>query len=144
MRTLAFSAVALALYGAAAASAAPKPPNPCSVITASDAASVLKGSPAATKPKTTASGRTCTYTVKHMSLEIETRSVSSASVFQTTAQSLPAPVFAVSGIRDAYSADGGKELALWKKGTEVIVKFVGLNPVVQVQATLASQAYANL
>ena len=148
MRAFALSVTVTVLATAgvvsACADAAAAPPNPCTVITSADAASVLKATPASAKPKTTATGRTCTYAVKHTSLVIETRTVASASAFAASTRALRSPVFAVAGISNAYSADSGKELALWKNGTEVIVEFVGVNPVVQVQATLASEAFASL
>jgi len=144
MRFLALAIVALAACAPAAASVNAEPPNPCTVVSLSAAAAVLKAAPAPSKPKTTTGGRTCTYTVKRMSLTVETRSVATAAAFASDVQRLRAPVYPFEGITDAYSADSGKELALWKNGTEVIVNFRGLNPVVEAQSTLASAVFASL
>ena len=119
-------------------------PNPCVVLTVKDAASVLTSTPAQARPDRTGDGESCLYSVKHMSLQIETRPLASAAAFLKTIRLLKGVVLPVAGLNDTYSAAEGKELLLWHNGVEATILFTGVDPVFATQQTLASTALGRL
>lgn len=138
---LALAVVALALAPASSAAS----PNPCTLVTAADAAKVLGGKVAAGKAQTAGLYRQCTYKSGRRTLTVETRAIGSKALFAKSAKANPGPVFPVPGVGDAaYSAAGGAALLVWKQGTEITFLFVGVSPVVQSQTDLANSALKHL
>jgi len=136
--TLALCASAVVVSAAPAARAAQ--PNPCVLITVKDATPVFGATPA--KPVSASSGtvRSCTYVVKSEKMTVQTRPLATRAAFVASTKTLKGLVLPIETLKDAYSTNGGKEMLLWKGGTEITVTFAGLNPVFATQATLASTA----
>lgn len=138
------AAIALALSVVAALATASvsraEPPDPCALVTPKDAVPVFSATPPAGKRATMGAIRSCTYTVKHKTLTVETRALASVSAFVASTKNGHGLVLPIAGMTDAYSADGGTEMLLWKKGVEITVSFGGLNPVFAVQQSLANAA----
>ncbi|HEX4519149.1 MAG TPA: hypothetical protein VH063_06165 [Gaiellaceae bacterium] len=132
------------LVGAAAASASAAPADPCVLITTSDAATALGATPPKAKSKTAGAVRSCTYTVKKKTMTVQTRKFSSQAAFDKSAKATKGIVFPIQGVgADAWSANG-KVLLVWKNGTEITMTFVGVEPFVATQQSLAKTALGRL
>jgi hypothetical protein len=143
MRALLAAAV-FCTFGVATSSAAAGPPDPCVLITTSDAATALGGTPARAKTKIVGLVRSCTYTVKKKAMTVQTRKFASQSAFDKSAKATKGIVFPIQGIgADAWSANGTL-LLVWKNGTEITMTFVGVEPFVATQQSLAKTALGRL
>ncbi len=137
-------AVVFCLCGVAAASAVAEPPDPCVLITTSDAATALGGTPPKARAKTVGSYRSCTYAVKKKTMTVQTRKLSSQSAFDKSARANKGIVVPIQGIgADAWSANGTL-LLVWKNGTEITMTFAGVEPFVATQQSLAKTALGRL
>ena len=129
---------------ASTASASSEPPDPCALITTTDASKVFGSTPP--KPKTKAAGaaRSCIYVIKKKAMTIETTRVATQSAFDTAAKKtgLAIPIHGAGA--DAWSVSEGKALLLWKNGVQVSFSFVGLSPFVATQQSLAKTAVGRL
>lgn len=144
MRSLPLAAaVAGALAVALAPAAAAEPPDPCSLVSASQATPVFGATPTRTKT-TGVTTRSCTYSVKRVSMTLETRTLRSASAFVNATKATKGLVLPIATLANAFSAENGHEMLLWKNGVEVTITFVGVDPVFATQATLASDAFHGL
>jgi hypothetical protein len=137
-------AIVIAAFGIAAGTAsAAKPPDPCVLVTTSDASTVFNTTPP--KPKTKPIGVTlaCTYVVKKKTMTVATSRVATQSAFDKAAKKLGF-AFPISGVgADAWSIEG-KTLLVWKNGVQISIAFVGISPVVATQQSLAKSAVGRL
>jgi hypothetical protein len=78
--------------------------------------------------------------VKSEKMTVQTRPLGSRTAFVSSTKALKGLVLPIAALKDAYSADAGKEMLLWKGGIEITVTFAGVNPVFATQATIASTA----
>jgi hypothetical protein len=132
--------VALALAPVSSGAAA----NPCKLVTQNDAAKALGGKAGKGKLQTLGLYRSCTYVAGRRTLTVQTRQIDKTT-FTKSAKANPKPVIEIPGIGDAaYSAGGGVALLVWKGGTEVKFLFVGMNPFVATQQSLAKTALGRL
>lgn len=141
MRRIAAVLATICLAGAAAGAggAASEPPDPCLLVTTSEATPVFGAAPL--RSRTTGSTtRSCTYSVKHRSMTLQTRALASQSAFLAATKSVKGLVLPIATLTNAYSAQSGRELLLWKDGVEVTISFSGLDPVFATQAALAGDA----
>jgi hypothetical protein len=134
----------LALFGVTAGTAsAAKPPDPCALVTTTDASTVFNTTPP--KPKTKPIGTTlsCTYVIKKKTMTVATSRVATQSAFDKAAKKLGF-AFPISGVgADAWSVEG-KTLLVWKNGIQISIAFVGIAPVVATQQSLAKSAVGRL
>ena len=138
-------ASALCAAGLLAGSAsAAQPPDPCVLITNSDAATALGSTPPKVKSKLVAGARTCTYTIKKKVMIVATTKVASKAAFDKSAKATKGIVVPIQGVSfDAWSANGTK-LLVWQKGTAITMTFTGFEPFVAVQQALAKTAVGRL
>jgi hypothetical protein len=142
--TAVFCCAALCAFGVAASAAAAAPPDPCVLVTTSDASTALGATPPKAKPKTVGFVRSCTYTVKKKTMTVQTRKFASQAAFDKSAKATKGIVFPIQGIgADAWSANGTL-LLVWKNGTEITMAFVGVEPFVATQQALAKTALGRL
>ena len=128
----------------AGASAAAEPPDPCVLITTTDASTALGGMPPKAKSKAVGVYRSCTYAVKKKTLTVQTRKLSSQSVFDKSAKANKGIVVPIQGVgADAWSANGTL-LLVWENGTEITMTFAGVEPFVATQQSLAKTALGRL
>ncbi len=119
--------------------------NPCVLITVADASTALGATPPKSTPKTLGLFTSCTYTVKKKTLTVQTRKVARKSDFEKSAKANPGGVSPIHGVgADAFSAGGGTVLLVWADGIEVSFSFVGVNPFVATQQSLAKTALSRL
>ena len=139
MRWLLVASVVAAAGISALSAAAAQPPDPCVLITTTDASTVLGATPPKAKPKTVGTARVCTYTVKKKTMTVQTTHVATQAAFDKAAKTtgIVVPVQAVGA--DAWSANG-TTLLVWKNGTEITFTFVGVAPFVATQQSLAKTA----
>jgi hypothetical protein len=137
--------IALCAAGLLAGSAsAAQPPDPCVLITNVDASTALGSMPPQVKSKLVAGARTCTYTVKKKIMTVATAKVASKAAFDKSVKAnkgIVVPIMGVSG--DAWSANGTK-LFVWQNGTAITMTFIGFEPFVSVQQSLAKTAVGRL
>jgi hypothetical protein len=120
-----------------------KAPNPCDLVTASDASATL----GASVPKATALAaglyRECAYRSGAKSLVILDRQIDQTT-FDKSAQANPGVVKPVTSLgAPAYSASTG--LLVWKNGTEVVIALLpGSSASEQADEHLATSAIARL
>lgn len=137
------SVICAAAVAVASASAA-QPPDPCVLLTKSDASTALGANPPKAKPKTVGTTRTCTYKVGKKTMTVTTQKVASKGAFDKSASALKGVVVPMLGTgADAYSANGTTILA-WKNGTGVTVAFAGFQPFVAVQQSLVKTVVGRL
>jgi hypothetical protein len=126
MRTVGVLALAIgALALAGGASAARK--NPCALVTAANAKAALGGAVGAGAKQVARVFDTCTYAKGRSRLAVKTRAISRTG-FDRAARHIPGTSLAVPGIGDVawvYFVPNGVSLALWKRGTEVVVAVTG-------------------
>ena len=126
MRTVGVLALAVgALALAGGASAARK--NPCVLVTATDARAALGGAAGAGTKQVAHVFDTCTYAKGKSKLAVKTRAISRAG-FDQAARHIPGTSLGVPGIGAVawvYFVPNGVSLALWKRGTEVVVAVTG-------------------
>jgi hypothetical protein len=137
--------IVLCSFGASAsASAGAGAPDPCVLITTSDASMALGATPPKAKSKTIGLFRSCTYAVKKKTMTVQTRKLASRSAFDKSARATKGVVLPIQGIgADAWSANGTVLLA-WKNGTEITIAFAGIEPYVATQQALAKTALGRL
>jgi hypothetical protein len=132
--------VALVLAPASSAAGA----DPCKLVTASDAAKALGAKVGKGKLQTLGLYRSCLYAAGRKTLTVQTRQIDKKT-FEKSAKANPKPVIKIPGIGDeAFSAGGGAALLVWKGGTEITFLFVGANPFVATQQSLAKAALSRL
>ena len=139
---LAAFATAAMLVSSAASSASP--PNPCKLVTATDAKAAL-GS-AVGKPHLLAAGlyQSCTYsTTSSKRLVVLVRQLGK-SAFTKSAKANPGPVVAVSGIGSSAYSVGGASLLVWKNGTEASFSIFGAGAPLRAEERLAKKVVAKL
>ena len=142
MRSIAFLATAVALVGAASASAGAK--SPCKLITATDATKALGVSAGAGKTEAVGLYKECLYTAGSKGVVVLVRQFSRSN-FDKSAKANPGPVVHLSGIcDDAYSVKGGSAVLVWKNGTEVTVAVTGVGKALNAEEALAKAAAARL
>jgi hypothetical protein len=142
--TAALCCIGVCAFAAAGASAAVAAPDPCVLITTSDASMALGSTPPKAKSKTVGLFRSCTYAVKKKTMTVQTRKFASQSAFDKSAKATKGVVFPIQGIgADAWSANG-TALLVWKNGTEITMSFVGVEPFVATQQALAKTALGRL
>jgi hypothetical protein len=135
-------AAAAALVVAPTASAGTT--SPCVLVRADDAGKALGVKVGPGKAQTLGLYKACTYTKGRRTLTVLVRQTDK-STFEKSAKKNPPPVFPIPGIGDeAFSAGGGSALLVWKKGTEVVLTFIGVSPVVQTQKDVANAALKRL
>jgi hypothetical protein len=126
MRTLGVIALAVgALALAAGASAARK--NPCALVRAADAKAALGGAAGLGTQRSARLFDSCTYARGKRMLTVESREITRAG-FDRAAKHIPGTSLGVPGIGDVawvYFVRNGVSLALWKRGTEVVVAVTG-------------------
>jgi hypothetical protein len=138
----------VACYAALAAStafaSASEPPDPCLLVTTSDASKVLGATPPKAKTKTVALTRSCTYVSKKKAITVVTTRVATQAAFDQAAKKtgLAIPIQGVGA--DAWSVAGGKGLLVWKSGVQISFTFVGVSPFVGTQQSLAKTAVGRL
>jgi hypothetical protein len=137
---LALLATVVLCAGALTSAASAEPPDPCVLITVKDAAPVFGATPHKPTAKTAGGARSCTFSLGHKTMTVQTRTLASATAFAASIKALRGLVLPIASLSDAYSAENGKEMLLWKKGAEITFLFVGLNPVFATQQTLATTA----
>jgi len=136
---VALAALVLAPAGSAASHA------PCALVTSDDAGKAL-GVKVTAKGKSQTLGlyKSCTYSKSGKTLTVLVRKIDKPT-FEKSAKKNPPPVFPIPGVGDeAFSAGGGTALLVWKKGTELVFTFIGVNPVVQTQKDVANAALKRL
>jgi hypothetical protein len=144
MRWLLVTSVVASAGVMAIPAAAAQPPDPCVLITTTDASTVLGGTPPKTKPKTVGATRVCTYTIKKKTMTVQTQRVATQAAFDKAAKTNKGVVVPVQAVgADTWSANGTK-LLVWKNGTAVTITFVGVEPFVAVQQSLAKTASGRL
>jgi hypothetical protein len=132
---------AAALAGTASAA---QPPDPCVLITNTDASTALGTTPPKVKSKLVAGARTCTYTVKKKVMTVATTKVASKAAFDKSVKANKGIVVPILGVSfDAWSANGTK-LYVWQKGTAITMTFTGFEPFVATQQSLAKTAVGRL
>ena len=142
MHRLVVLTAAVALVGAATASASVK--SPCKLITPADATKALGVAAGAGKPETVGLYQACLYTAGTKGAIVLVRQIS-RSTFDKSAKANPGPVVHLNGIgTDAYSVKGGSGILLWKNGTEVTVDVSGLGKALRADETLGKAAAARL
>jgi hypothetical protein len=144
MRWLLVTSVVLAAGISVLSAAAAKPPDPCVLVTTTDASSVLGATPPKAKTKTVGTTRICAYTIKKKTMTVQTQHVATQGAFDKLAKTnkgIVVPVQAVGA--DTWSANGTK-LLVWKNGTAVTITFVGVQPFVATQQSLAKTASGRL
>ena len=142
MRTLVVLAAAVALSGAASASASVK--SPCKLITATDATKALGSSVGAGKAGTVGLYQECLYMAGSKAVVVLVRQFSRSN-FDKSAKANPGPVVHVNGIgSDAYSVKGGSGLLVWKNGTEITVAIQGLGKPLSAEEALGKTAAARM
>jgi hypothetical protein len=140
---LAAALAAQSLSVARPASAA-KTPNPCVLITNSDASTALGSTPPQAKAKIVAGVLTCTYTVKKKVMTVAATRVASKAAFDKSAKANKGIVVPIQGLSfDAWSANGTK-LLVWQNGTAITMTFTGFEPFVSTQQALAKTAVGRL
>ena len=143
MRTVGVLALAVgALALTAGASAARK--NPCTLVTAADAKAALGGAAGAGTKDSARVFDSCTYAKGKRTLSVKTRAISRAG-FDRAVKHIPGTSLGVPGIGDVawvYFVPDGVSLALWKRGTEVVVAVTGAgagaSPIVRQAAQAAA------
>jgi hypothetical protein len=142
MRRLIVLVIAVAIVGAASASAAVK--SPCKLITAADATKALGVSAGAGTTEKIGLYQSCIYMAGAKGVIVLERQFSRAN-FDKSAKANPGPVVHLNGIgSDAYSVKGGSAVLLWKNGTEVTVAVSGLGKPLNANETLARAAATRL
>jgi len=142
MRSLVVLATAVALVGAASASASVK--SPCKLITAADATKALGVSAGAGKAETVGLYQACLYAAGTKGVIVLVRQFSRSN-FDKSAKANPGPVVHLNGIgSDAYSVKGGSAVLVWKNGTEVTVAVSGLGKALNAEEALAKVVAARL
>src|SRR5277367_3795278 len=91
--TAACSSAVLCAFGIAGASAAAGAPDPCVLITTSDASMALGATPPKAKSKTVGHFRSCTYAVKKKTMTVQTRAFASQAAFDKSAKATKGVVF---------------------------------------------------
>ena len=144
VRWLLITSVVAAAGISALSAAAAQPPDPCVLISTTDASTVLGATPPKAKPKTVGAARVCTYTVKKKTMTVQTSHVATQTAFDKAAKTIKGIVVPVQAVgADTWSANG-TTLLVWKNGTAITIKFVGVEPFVAVQQSLAKTASGRL
>jgi hypothetical protein len=144
VRWLVVTSVVAAAGAMALSASAAQPPDPCVLITTTDASTVLGTTPPRAKPKSVGVTRVCTYTVKKKTVTVATQHVATQAAFDKAAKANKGVVVPVQAVGvDTWSANGTK-LLVWKNGTAVTITFVGVEPFVAVQQSLAKSAAGRL
>jgi hypothetical protein len=134
--------IAVSGFVAATASAA-KPPDPCMLVTTTDASTVFNTTPPKPKTKPVGTALSCTYVVKKKTMTVATSRVATQAAFDKAAKKLGL-AFPISGVgADAWSVEG-KTLLVWKNGIQISIAFAGISPVVATQQSLAKSAVGRL
>ena len=143
-RLLLLPAVLAAAILAAPVLGAAQPPDPCALITTTDASTALGATPPKARAKLVKGTRSCTYTVKKKSMTVQTRRVPSQAAFDRSAKATKGVVFPMQGVgAPAYSVDG-TTILVWQHGTQVTITFAGVQPFVATQQALAKTAVGRL
>ena len=121
-----------------------EPPDPCLLVTASDASKVLGATPPKPRTKTVGITRSCTYVSKKKTMTVVTTRVATQAAFDKAAMKtgLAIPIQGVGA--DAWSVSEGKGLLVWRSGVEIAFSFVGVSPFVGTQQSLAKSAIGRL
>jgi hypothetical protein len=144
VRWLLITSVVAAAGISALSAAAAQPPDPCILISTTDASTVLGATPPKAKPKTVGTARVCTYTVKKKTMTVQTSHIATQTAFDKAAKTIKGIVVPVQAVgADTWSANG-TTLLVWKNGTAITIKFVGVEPFVAVQQSLAKTASGRL
>src|SRR5262245_33839540 len=120
---LALAVGVLALAGGASAARE----NPCALVTAADAKAALGGSAGRGTQSSARVFDSCTYVRGKRTLTVKSRVISRPG-FDQAAKHIPGTSLGVPGIGDVawvYFVPEGVSLALWKRGTEVVVAVTG-------------------
>jgi hypothetical protein len=144
MRSLLLATLASVAGIAASSAAAAEPPDPCALITASDASKVLGATPPKPNTKAIGAALSCTYVLKKQSITIETARVATQSAFDAAATKTGRAIPIRGAGADAWSVSGGKGLLVWKNGVRVSFSFIGVSPFVATQQSLAKTAVGRL
>jgi len=118
--------------------------NPCKLVTAADAKTVLGA--ASGKPKLQDAGlyQSCSYVAGNVRLTVLTCQLTE-SMFVKSAKSNPGPVVSVRGIGNAaYSVSGGSGLLFWKDGTEATFAIFGASKPLKLEEQLARKVVGKL
>ncbi|HEY4349100.1 MAG TPA: hypothetical protein VGM80_16115 [Gaiellaceae bacterium] len=144
MRWLLIATVVSVTGLAAATASASKPPDPCVLLSTTDASTALGSTPS--KPKTTTVGtaRSCTYAVKKKTMIVATTRVATQAAFDKAAKA-KGLAFQIQGVgADAWTVARGKTLLVWKNGVQISITFAGVNVFVATQQSLAKTAIGRL
>src|SRR3954466_9095507 len=98
MRSLLVLPAALAAAVLALPASAAQPPDPCVLITQTDASTVLGGNPPKGAPKKVGVARICTYTLKKKVMTVQTTRVASKTAFDKAAKASTGVVFPMQGV----------------------------------------------
>jgi hypothetical protein len=144
MRWLLVATVASIAGIAASSASASAPPDPCALITTTDASKVLGSTPPKPKTKSVGVALSCTYVIKKRAMTIETTRVATQSAFDKAAAKtgLAIPIHGAGA--DAWSVSEGKGLLVWKNGVQVSFSFAGVSPFVATQQSLVRTAAGRL
>lgn len=138
--------IAMLAAGVAAMPAtAAQAPDPCVLLTTTDASTVLGKTPPKPKAKTLGLYRSCTYAVGRKTMTVQTRRIATQALFDKSAKANRGGAFPVQGVgADTWSVAGGTALLVWKNGVEVTIAFSGVSPFVATQQSLAKTAVGRL
>jgi hypothetical protein len=135
-------ASAAAVVVAAPAGAAIK--GPCALITPTDVSAALSAKAGVPTAATVGLYESCDYVAGAKHLVILDRKMT-RTLFDTSAKKNPGPVVHISGIgSDAYSAQGGAALLMWKAGTELTILVTGEANALKAEEALGRDAASRL
>jgi hypothetical protein len=144
MRWLPLATLAAVAGLAVSSVAAAEPPDPCTLITASDASKVFGSAPAKPTTKTVGVARSCTYVLKKQAMTVTTTRVATQAAFDKAAGKTGFAIPIHGAGADAWSVSEGKGLLVWKNGVQVSFSFAGVSPFVATQQLLARTAVGRL
>lgn len=145
MRPVVAGLVLAALTAVPAAAAAPaSAPNPCKLVTATDAKAVLGTPVGRGKLQSLGLYQSCTYRTKSfITVTVQTRPLSKTD-FVKSAKANPAPVKAVTGIGAPAYYVGGATLLVWRGGNEATFSVFGGGPGLAREVKLAKRVVRRL
>jgi hypothetical protein len=141
-RVVLLAAIVIAVVATAPAWASAK--GPCTLITPANVSAALGTKAGAPVAATVGLYESCDYVAGSRHVIILDRKLTK-SVFDTSAKKNPGPVVHLSGIgSDAYSAQGGAALLMWKNGTELTILVAGGTNALKAEETLGRDAASRL
>src|SRR5690348_11778769 len=116
MRWLLVATVVAASGLTASTASAAQPPDPCVLITTTDASTVFGSTPPKPKTKMVGPSRSCTYVIKTKTMTVATSRIATQVAFDRAAKKkgFALPIQGVGA--DAWSVSEGKGLLVWKNG----------------------------